>query len=135
MRAIAILTAALISASVSAQEYKPYPRAQITEAQWQAYFDEVAAKHGATRREFPAEHLMVFEDTKNYMSYAFTQPGHPAHPAWVTRHVVQDAVGVNVRQIGYFAGEEVPFAKLFRAYQELNARMREDFQRRSREGK
>jgi hypothetical protein len=49
--------------------------------------------------------------------------------------VVSDEAGVNVRQIGYFAGEEQPFAELFRSYQQLNAQIREDFERRSRDGK
>ena len=135
MRLIALTLALFVAASVPAQEYKPYPRARITPEQWQQYFEEVSSKHASSRREFPAEYLVVFENTLEYTTYAFTQPGHAAHPAWITRHVIQDNVGVNVRQIGYFAGEEAPFAKLFREYQELNAKMREDFQRKSREQK
>jgi len=36
---------------------------------------------------------------------------------------VEDAAGVKLRQIGYFAGDEAPFAKLFREYEQLNARI------------
>lgn len=135
MRAIAVAVVGLLVGTVVAQEYKPYPRARITTEQWQQYFAEVSSKHAASRLEVPTENLVVFENTAEYMSYAFTRPGHPAHPAWVTRQLVQDNVGVNVRQIGYFAGDEEPFAKLFRAYQQLNAQMRQDFERRSQEGK
>ena len=128
-----VLTA-LVAGQVAAQEYMPYPGARITSAQWQQYFYEVSSKHAASRREFPAEHLVVFEDRATYTAYAFTQPGHAAHPSWITRHVIRDNVGVKVRQIGYFAGDEESFAKLFKAYQQLNAQLLEDFQSRSREG-
>ena len=112
----------------------PYPRARITSDEWQHYFSEVSSKHAASRREFPAEHLVVFEDRATYTAYAFTQPGHAAHPSWITRHVLRDNAGVKVRQIGYFAGDEESFAKLFEAYQQLNAQMLEDFEIHSREG-
>lgn len=135
MRLVTLLITLLVAVVVNAQEYKPYPRARITQDQWQQYFEEVSSKHAASRLELPTELLVVFENTSAHTSYAFTQTGHPAHPAWVTRQVVQDGVGVYVQQIGYFAGDEEPFAKLFRAYQELNAKMRENFQRQSREGK
>jgi hypothetical protein len=52
----------------------------------------------------------------------------------ITRHVIHDNVSVKVRQIGYFAGDEESFAKLFKAYQQLNAQLLEDFQSQSREG-
>jgi hypothetical protein len=61
------------------------------------------------------------------MSWAFTTPGHPAHPAWVTRQPVEDQRGVQIRQIGYFAGNEPEFAKMFKAYLALNDQMREQF--------
>ena len=128
-----VLTA-LVAGQVAAQEYMPYPGVRITSAQWQQYFSEVSSKHAASRREFPAEHLVVFEDRATYTAYAFTQPGHAAHPSWITRHVIRDNVGVKVRQIGYFAGDEESFAKLFKAYQQLNVQLLEDFQSRSREG-
>jgi len=134
MRAVAIVLTALVAGQAAAQEYMPYPSARITSDQWQQYFSEVSSKHAASRREFPAEHLVVFEDRATYTAYAFTQPGHAAHPAWITRHVLRDSVGVKVRQIGYFAGNEESFAKLFEAYQHLNTQMLEDFEIHSREG-
>src|SRR5438034_6286484 len=82
MRAVAIVLTALVAGQVAAQEYMPYPGARITSDQWQQYFYEVSSKHAASRREFPAEHLVVFEDRATYTAYAFTQPGHAAHPSW-----------------------------------------------------
>jgi hypothetical protein len=131
MRLVTFALLATLAFALHAQEFKPYPRARITAEQWQAYFDEVSTKYASSRREFPGEHLVVFEAADSYATYAFTQPGHPAHPAWVTRQPVQDNVGVQIRQIGYFAGEEAPFAQMFRQYQELNARIREDFKNKS----
>jgi len=131
MRAIALVFLTLLLGEVAAQEYEPFPQARITPQQWQQYFTEVSSKHAGSRREFPAEHLVVFEDRETYTAYAFTQPGHAAHPAWLTRRVVEGKVGANVRQIGYFAGEEEPFRKLFNAYLQLNAQM---FERRIQEG-
>lgn len=72
--------------------------------------------HGASQREFPAEHLAVYEDRDAGLFWAFTTPGHAAHPAWVTRRVVEQAGEVSTSQIGYFAGDEPAFAKLFNAY-------------------
>ena len=122
---------ATLAFAVYAQEFKPYPAAHITVQQWQAYFDEASTKYASARREFPGEHLVVFEAADSNTTYAFTQVGHPAHPAWVTRQPVQDNAGVQIRQIGYFAGEETPFAQMFRQYQDLNAQIREDFKRKS----
>jgi ABC-type Fe3+-hydroxamate transport system substrate-binding protein len=39
---------------------------------------------------------------------------------------------VHVRQIGFFAGSEEQFAKLFRDYQQRNAQLVEDVQRRNK---
>lgn len=37
----ALLAALLLGSGAQAQEFKPFARANITESQWQAYFDEV----------------------------------------------------------------------------------------------
>jgi hypothetical protein len=118
-----------VALGVGAQEFKPHPRADITPAQWRDYFDEVKSRHLATERRFPSEHLVVYRDEKSGMNWAFTTPGHPAHPAWVTRQPVRAAEGVSIQQIGYFAGNEPEFAKLFKAYLAMNDRIREDFKK------
>jgi hypothetical protein len=115
-----VFTAAL------AIEFKPYPTAKITESQWKGYFDEVRAAHGASVQEFREQRLVVFHDNTAVASYAFTLPGHPAHPAWVARRVTGFGAEPKLDTIGYFAGEEAPFAELFRQYQVLNQKMIED---------
>lgn len=122
-RALAIVACAAFAAG--AQEFRPHPQARITPEQWQAYFDEVKTKHGATEQQFQAEHLVLYNDSKSLMSWAFTTPGHPAHPAWVTRQPVTDGSQVKIRQIGFYAGDEVAFRKLFATYLVLTSKMQE----------
>ena len=122
---IAILL--LAQAPAAAQEFKPHPNASITLPQWQAYFDEVKQKHGGSMQDIEPQKLLVFEDGATKTFYAFTKPGHPAHPAWVTRRVEQRGDSIVVNQVGYFAGDEPSFVRLFRSYSELNAKAREDF--------
>ena len=122
---IAILLFAL--APCGAQEFKPYPKASITLPQWQAYFDEVKQKHGGSIQDIEPQKLLVFEDGATKTFYAFTKMGHPAHPAWITRRVEQRGDAIVVNQVGYFAGDEPSFGRLFRSYSELNAKVQEEF--------
>src|SRR5688572_13366722 len=87
-----------------AQAFKPYPKPQITREQWQAYFDEVKAKHGESMQMRFADRLLLFNDKNTGTSYAFTQPEHAAHPAWVARTTVRDGQRTQVLQTGYYAG-------------------------------
>lgn len=128
------LTVFLLGSGAHAQEFKPYPRANITEAQWQSYFDEVREKHGATVQDLEDQKLLVYTDRATTTIYGFTKPGHPAHPAWITRKPEQRGDSLFIGQIGYFAGAEPPFAKLFRDYLALNEEMKEEFKRRQQPG-
>jgi hypothetical protein len=123
MRKFVFAVSALLAFPVCAQEYMPFPEARITEAQWTAYFEKVSRAHGASRRDFPAENLATFHDRNSLMLWAFTTPGHPAHPAWIARQPVVDKSGkTKFNQIGYFAGQEQLFAKLFNDYLALTER-------------
>lgn len=123
-----------VSAAAFAQEFKPYPQPKISHAQWGAYYDEVREAHGQTERRAEEQRLVTFTDHKRGMSFAFTLPGHPAHPAWITRRLVehQDG-GVYMDQIGYFAGAEEPFAELFDQYRRLNEKMEARFKKRRKQ--
>jgi hypothetical protein len=119
-RAFAIAVAAAALGTLGhAQELSPYSSPRVTEAQWQSYYNDVRVKYGASGREVPNQPLIVFDDGSK-TQWAFTQPGHPAHPSWITRQVVSDGKGVSVRQVGFFAGDERAFAALFQAYAALN---------------
>lgn len=112
-----------------AAEYMPYPEAKVTKEQWQSYAEEVSREFQASERRYPDQRLTTYSDDASRMSFAFTMPGHPAHPAWITRQVVEANGSIDLRQIGYFAGEEESFAELSRQYQELTQRTRQQFQR------
>jgi len=132
MRPLAGLAIALVALTAGGQEFEPYPRAKVTPEQWQAYFDEISSKFASTRQEARAAHFVGFSNPVTQTMYTFTQPGHPAHPAWITRQVVQEGTSVKVQQIGFFAGDEAPFAQLYRDFQQLNDRLREDIRRGGR---
>src|SRR5262245_29660526 len=89
----AAIAAVLFGASSFAQpsgepQFKPYPAPRITESQWNAYFERVKAAHGASMWRRPDLHLVGFHASGG-IAYAFTQPGHPAHPAWIARRPVE----------------------------------------------
>lgn len=129
-----LLTAIALLSDAQAQEFKPFPRANITEAQWQRYFDEVREKHGASAQDLDDQKLLVYTDGTTSTVYGFTKPGHPAHPAWIARKPEQRGDSIYVGQIGYFAGAEPPFAKLFKEYLALNEKLKEEMKRRQAEG-
>jgi hypothetical protein len=75
---LALCLVSVVTLNTAAQEYKPYPKASITEAQWQSYFDEVRKKHGSTVQDVEDQKLLVYTDTGTNTVYAFTKPGHSA---------------------------------------------------------
>lgn len=117
----------LVSApAVMAVEFRPFAEAPVTAEQWQDYYDEVKQSFGATERRFPDLKLVTYDDVAVGAAYAFTQPGHPAHPAWISRRVVVKDGWYAIEQIGYFAGAEGPFAALFAEYRALTDEIRRD---------
>ena len=118
-----IVSAALFVLSITARAaepvaYAPFAEAKVSPAQVEQYRTAVHKAFGSSLRAFPAEHLEVLHSPDLVLHFAFTTPGHPAHPAWITRRVADGSVN----QIGYFAGDEPPFAELFQAYRELTNR-------------
>jgi hypothetical protein len=127
-----MLIAALgVAPAVIAQEYQPYPAPRITVEQWQRYLEIVRSNHEATADIYKDQDLVGFSDQATRTTYIFTTKDHPAHPAWITRQVVEVDGKVHVRQIGFFAGAEEPFAALFREYQRRNEQLSKDVQRRN----
>lgn len=115
----------LISLSANTADIQPFPRAKISIEQWQGYFDSVSKEFGETKKTYEEQSLVVFSDNAQHANIAFTTKNHPAHPAWITRYVTEDNESVSIAQIGYFAGEEPPFAKLFQDYAKLNDKVKE----------
>jgi len=118
-------------ATALAQHFQPYPTPKITAEQYARYAEEVRETYASTAEILKGQHLIAFSDLRARTFYIFTTKDHPAHPAWITRQMVEENGQVNVRQIGYFAGSETEFAKLFREYQGRNQQLMEDVQRRN----
>lgn len=114
-----------------AQEYQPYPSPRITPEQWAKYGETVRQYHGASLELFKDKQLVAFSDPRARTFWVFTLKEHPAHPAWITRQMYEEGGLVRVRQIGYFAGSEEEFAKLFGEYQKRNEELKEDVERRN----
>ena len=123
--------AAGTGATAIAQEYQPYPTPKITAEQYARYAEEVRQKYASTADILQGKHLIAFTDERTRTFYIFTTKDHPAHPAWITRQIVEEDGQVKVRQIGYFAGSEAEFAKLFSEYQGRNQQLMEEVQRRN----
>lgn len=120
------------AAPAAAQEFQPYPEPRITPEQYARYAEQVREAWESTADIVKQEHVIVFSDPDSRTFWIFTTRDHPAHPAWVTRQLVEEGGQVHVRQVGYFAGNEEAFAKLFREYQDRNEQLAEDVQRRNR---
>lgn len=121
----------LVAAPALAQEWQPYPQPKITVEQWKAYLDEVRALHEASAEIYKGKGLVVFSDPETRTFYIFTTKNHAAHPAWITRQVIEEGGQVHVRQIGYFAGRQEPFDKLFREYQMRNDELVKEVEKRN----
>lgn len=117
----------ILCGALHAATWQPYAEAQITVEQWQEYYDSVVAEFGETREELAEAKLVSFTDQATHTFYAFTAADHPAHPAWITRKVVEQEGGISIQQIGYFAGEEEPFAALFDDYLALSDELKAGF--------
>ncbi len=115
-----------------AQEYQPYATPKITVEQWKNYAAQVRQSFDSTAEVLKGKNLIAFSDMRSRTFYIFTTKDHPAHPAWITRQMFEEGGQVHVRQIGYFAGSEEEFAKLFRDYQQRNQQLQEDVERRNR---
>jgi hypothetical protein len=115
---VLLLSASALTFGADDKLYMPFPEAQISESQWADYHQKIIGSYGASLRQFPNEHLEVLHSPDNVLHFAFTTPGHPAHPAWIARRAKDGSVD----QIGYFAGKEQPFAELFQAYIRLTNR-------------
>ncbi len=122
------LMACLIATQLWAATYNPYEESKVTPEQWQEYYDIVQAEFAETKEEVPGAMLVFFEDPSASTYYAFTMPEHPAHPAWITRKLLEKDGDISMQQIGFFAGEEEPFSELFQDYAELTDQIRSEYE-------
>ena len=118
-------------AAARAQEFQPYPSPKVTVDQWQKYLVEVRSRHEASLEVYKDKNVVVFSDPTTRTFYIFTTKDNPAHPAWITRQIVEQGGKVNVRQIGYFAGAQEPFDRMFSEYLQLNEQLKHEVEQRN----
>jgi hypothetical protein len=118
-------------AAALAQEFQPYPSPKITVEQWQKYLLEVRSLHEASADIYKDKNVVVFSDATTRTQYIFTTKDNPAHPAWITRQIVENGGKVSVKQIGYFAGAQEPFDKMFEDYLRLNDQLKHEVEQRN----
>jgi hypothetical protein len=128
---LAIALLALLAGQAWGQEFQPYPQPKITAEQYARYADEVLQAFGYSTEILKDQKLIAFSDERSRTFYVFTTKDHPAHPAWITRQMVEEDGQVRVKQIGYFAGNEEAFSRLFREFQGRNKQLMEDVARRN----
>ena len=126
-----LLVALWPDAAARAQEFQPYPSPKVTVDQWQKYLIEVRSRHEASAEIYKDKNVIVFSDPTTRTFYIFTTKDNPAHPAWITRKIVEEGGKVNVRQIGYFAGAQEPFDRMFTEYLQLNEQLKHEVEERN----
>lgn len=72
--------------------------------------------------------MVVFIDKFNGHHYAFTLPGHTAHPSWIVRRIINQEGELQIQQVGYYVNDEAPFVELFDAYLKLNDKIKPQLQ-------
>jgi hypothetical protein len=129
---LAALTAALtLALPALGQEWQPYPQPKITVKEWKDYLQRVRDRLESTAEIYRDKGLVVFTDPDTRTFYIFTTKDNPAHPAWITRQLVEEGGKVNVRQIGYYAGKADAFDKMFREYLQRNEELMKEVEKRN----
>ena len=114
----------LVGGTVAAQEFKPYSSEKITAKQFNSYFKEVSKKHSSTEQKHDEQKIITFSDTANGLQFTFTMKGNPAHPAWITRQIIEQDGSTSITQTGYYAGDKAEYDRLYAAYEQLNDEIR-----------
>lgn len=131
MKTLALLAALVFAAPAFAQEWQPYPQPKITVDQWKAYLLTVREALEASAEIYKDKGVVVFSNPDTRTFYIFTTKDHPAHPAWITRQLVEEKGQVNVRQIGFYAGNAEAFDKMFREYLQRNEGLMKEVEKRN----
>ena len=104
-----------------------YAISSINEGKYRAVSDALSSAFGGPPRSITPIQLGHTQlRGSSFDRPSLLTPGAKAGPT-ATAPVSQ----VRVRQIGYYAGSEAAFAKLFKAYQDRNAKLMEDVARRN----
>jgi hypothetical protein len=114
-----------------ALEFMPYPVAKISQEQFDTFYKKARERLIHSQRTYRQQHMVVFTDNFNGHHYAFTLPGHAAHPSWIVRRIVNHEGELQVQQVGYYVNKESAFVQLFDAYLKLNEKLKPQLQNQS----
>lgn len=89
-----ILLSPMLAAAV---EYMPYETPEVSHEQWESYRALVVDEYGDSAQHFAEQNLVVYSNEEQATSYAFTTDAHAAHPAWITRQVVENESEVSIQ--------------------------------------
>ena len=119
-----------VASASHALEFMPYPVAKITLEQWESFYTKAKTKLGHSQRTYNEQHVVVLVDAFNGHHYAFTLPGHNAHPSWTVRRIVNIDGEIDIHQVGYYVNDVSSFTEHFKTYLELNKNMKSSLQDR-----
>jgi hypothetical protein len=121
---ILLMVVSLGHTQTQAQAFRPYKDSQILPSQWQSYYEAVSGKFAGTLRDLDKDHLQLYFDSVTGITYTFTKPSHPAHPAWVSRIIVVVDGKYAANQAGFYAGSQLEYNLLYATIAEINERLR-----------
>jgi hypothetical protein len=123
--AITIAVGALaLGETARAQAFRPFKESRISAVQWQEYHSLVSVKFASSLRDLEKDHLQMYFDGATGVTYTFTKPSHPAHPAWVSRMIVAVDGNYAASQAGFYAGSQSEYHLLYAGIAEMNERLR-----------
>jgi hypothetical protein len=110
--------------TAQAQAFRPFKESRISDVQWQEYHLLVSVKFASSLRDLEKDHLQMYFDSATGVTYTFTKPSHPAHPAWVSRIIVVVDGNYAASQAGFYAGSQNEYHLLYASISEMNERLR-----------
>jgi hypothetical protein len=113
-----------LSETAQAQAFRPFQESRISAVQWQEYFSLISVKFASSMRDLEKDHLQMYFDGATGVTYTFTKPSHPAHPAWVSRMIVMVDGHYAASQAGFYAGSQNEYHLLYASIAEMNERLR-----------
>src|SRR5262245_12245394 len=131
IRAALLLAASLVAGPAFAPAWQPYPQPKLPVEQWKEYLATVREYLEASAEIYKDKGVVVFSNPDTRTFYIFTTKDNPAHPAWITRQLVEEKGQVNVRQIGFYAGNADKFDKMFREYLQRNEELLKEVEKRN----
>jgi hypothetical protein len=80
---------------------------------------------------FRDKSYVTVKDAAKATIWTFTVPGHPAHPAAICRHIVEEAGKLRIEMGVQCNGAPTECARLVRGFEALNARLLKDAEGRA----